>query len=87
MLSDTLTILSKMDAVLPITLKDYGRFTILQRTIDLFCRDLFNVIWIVVPDRDLQEIKRRVEDAKYRVISDSELIPEFKLFPNRGGVV
>jgi Family of unknown function (DUF6492) len=82
---DRSTASSKMDAVLPITLRDYERFTILQRTISLFCRDLFNVIWIVVPDRDLEEIKERIKDANYCVISDSELVPEFKLFPNRGG--
>ena len=76
---------SKLDAVVPITLKDYDRFTILERTINYFCKDLFNIVWIVVPDQDLKEIKEKIKDTTYRVISDSELVPEFKLFPKRGG--
>lgn len=84
-LSSLISASSKLDAVVPITLKDYGRFVILERTIHHFCKDLFNTIWVVVPDRDLKEIKDRIKDPIYCIISDSELIPEFKLFPNRGG--
>ena len=82
---NSLTTASKIDAIVPITLKDYSRFVILDRTIRHFCKDLFNIIWVVVPDRDLKEIKAQVKDTMYRVISDSDLVPEFKLFPNRGG--
>lgn len=76
---------SKLDAVLPITLKDYGRFTILQKTLKIFCEELLEVVWVVVPDRDFPEIKSRIKEKNYEVIPESKLVPEFNLFPKRSG--
>lgn len=75
----------KIDAVLPITLKDYGRFTILQRTLDFFCEELLGVIWVVVPDQDFAKIKSKIKGNNYSVIPESKLIPEINFFPKRGG--
>ena len=75
----------KIDAVLPITLKDFERFSILKQTLDRFCQNLLNNIWVIVPDSDLQTIRHRIQEANYHVISDSELVPEFNIFPKKGG--
>lgn len=75
----------QLDAVLPLTLKDYDRFTILHKSIELFCPGLIRTCWIVTPDQDFAEINNRIDDGKYQVISESSLVPEFKLFSKTGG--
>lgn len=77
--------LPKLDAVLPITLKDYERFIILQKSLKLFCKDLIRVCWIVTPDDEFAEIKLLISDDNYCVIPESSLVPEFKIFPKTRG--
>lgn len=75
----------KLDAVLSITLKDYERFTILQKSLKFFCKDLIRVCWVVTPDDEFAEIKSRISDDNYCVIPESNLVPEFNIFPKTRG--
>jgi hypothetical protein len=76
--------LNKMDAVLPLTLKDFDRFRILQKSLDAFCKNLLNIIWVVVPDHQLQEIREQIGSGNYQVIPESFLVPEIKLLKIQG---
>lgn len=75
----------QLDAVLPLTLKDYDRFEILYKSIEQFCPELIKTCWIVTPDRDFTQIKNRIDNNKYQIISESSLVPEFKIFGKTGG--
>lgn len=74
----------QIDAVLPLTLKDYERFTILQKSLKTFCKDI-RVCWIVTPDRDYAELKSLITDDGYCVIPESSIVPEFQIFQTTGG--
>lgn len=67
-----------IDAVLPLTLKDYGRFEILYRSIKKNFIDL-GTFWIIVIDKEYDEIKSRIKDKQFQVINESSIVPEFKL--------
>lgn len=69
----------KIDAVLPLTLKDYPRFEILDKSLRRFFKDL-GKCWVVTPDSEFEQIKNLIEDDRYCVISELSLIPEFKIF-------
>ena len=69
----------KLDAVLPLMLKDYARFEILQKSFKVFCKDL-GKCWIVTLDHEFEQIKALVSDEQYCVIAESSLVPEFKIF-------
>lgn len=69
----------KIDAVLPLTLRDYPRFEILDKSFKRFFKDL-GKCWIVTPDREFEQIKNLIQDDRYCVISESSLAPEFKIF-------
>lgn len=74
----------KLDAVIPLMLKDYARFEILQKSFQVFFKDL-GKCWIVTPDHEFEQIKSLISDEQYCVIPESSLVPEFKIFksPNR----
>ena len=74
----------QLDAVLPLTLKDYERFAILQKSLKTFCKDI-RVCWIVTPDHDFAASKALITDNGYCVIPESSLVPEFKIFQTTGG--
>ncbi len=74
----------KLDAVVPLTLADFERFRLLQRTLDTFMGAL-NTCWVVTADRDYAELCRRIGGDRYRVLSESELLPELRLFPQVKG--
>ncbi|MBD2028215.1 DUF6492 family protein [Leptolyngbya sp. FACHB-711] len=82
--ADTELSCQKLDAVLPLTLNDYERFEILQQSLNVFCKELFGTIWIVVPDAQFSEISQRVRQEKFCVISESTLIPELNFFSVKG---
>lgn len=73
-----------LDAVLPLTLKDYDRFKILQRSLNLFCKELLGTLWIIVPDAQLAQIRQSIDSENCCVIPESELIPQIKWFPVQG---
>lgn len=74
----------KLDAVLPLTLKDYERFQVLQKSLNTFCKEVLGVVWIVVPDSQFSKFKQLVIQENYCVIPESSLIPEIKLFSVKG---
>jgi Family of unknown function (DUF6492) len=74
----------KMDAVLPITIRDYERFTILDKSLKMFCHAIRNC-WIVTPDQEFEQLKSWIQDDTYQVIAESSLIPEFKIFNKTRG--
>lgn len=67
----------KIDAVLPLTLKNYDRFKILYKSMHLFFKDL-GTCWVVTKDSEFKVLKSRINDQKYTVIKESLLVPEFK---------
>ncbi len=69
----------KLDAVLPLTFKDYARFEILHKSLKLFFKDL-GKLWIVTPDHEFEQIKSLISDEQCCVIPESSLVPEFKIF-------
>ncbi len=69
----------KLDAVIPLMLKDYARFEILHKSLKLFFKDL-GKCWIVTPDHEFEQIKSLISDEQYCVIPESSLVPEFKIF-------
>jgi len=68
----------KLDAVLPLTLKDLERARILLRTCSLFFEDL-ETLWIVVPDNTIDDIKSALKYEKAEIIGESDLVPEFRI--------
>ncbi len=74
----------KLDAVLPLTVRDLERFKILQKSLNLFCQDLLSTVWIVVPDAQQVEISKEIKLNDYRIISESILVPETRFFKIQG---
>jgi hypothetical protein len=70
---------TKIDTVLPLTLGDYERSTILRRSLDLFFRDL-GTCWVVTPDNQLAALQSRIQHPKYRVIPESLIVPELRFY-------
>ncbi len=83
--SEPTTKLQQLEAVLPLRLVDYPRFWILEKSLDRFCRHLIQRCWIVTPDRDFEELRSQIKDSMFTVISESALVPEFKIFTATGG--
>lgn len=71
--------LHKIDAVLPLTWRDYERSEILLRSLDRFFGDL-GTCWVVTPDRELDIIRSRIPGGRYQVIPESSIIPELKFY-------
>jgi hypothetical protein len=71
--------LETIDAVLPLTLRDYGRFEILQKSCNRFFKDL-GTCWIVTPDQEWEKLSALIQDERYRVVPETQIVPEFKVF-------
>lgn len=69
----------KLDAVLPLRLHDYERFTILDRSLRLNFRDLGRC-WVVTTDAEHAELRRMVDSEMYRVVPESWLVPELSAY-------
>ena len=70
---------NKFDAVLPLLLKDYGRFEILDKSISKYMRDL-HICWIISTDREYNDLKKKIKSNIYRVISESSILPELRFY-------
>jgi hypothetical protein len=67
---------NKMDAVLPLTASEFERFErLLMPSMQRFFHDLATC-WIVTPPDDAELIARSITDERFKVISETELIPE-----------
>ncbi len=78
-----------MDAVLPLTLKDYERSLILRRSLSLFFSGLGS-LFVVTPDHEYDAIVDRVsqhpEDGlKLEVLRETVVAPELRSFPRIRG--
>jgi hypothetical protein len=71
---------NKFDAVLPLTLRDFERFRILDASMARSFEDL-RVCWVVTPDEDFHELAAKIDRARYRIVPESEIVPEFRYFP------
>jgi Family of unknown function (DUF6492) len=70
---------TRVDAVLPLTVGDLERFHILQRSMALFFKDR-GTCWVVTPDTHLAAVRSRIQDALYRVIPETSIIPELGFY-------
>jgi hypothetical protein len=65
----------RVDAVLPVLLRDLDRFEILDASIRKFFAPLGRC-WVVAADHELAQVRRRVVGEPYQVIAESSLFPE-----------
>jgi hypothetical protein len=71
--------LQKVDAVVPLTLKDYDRFEILRKSCNRFLGGL-GTCWVVTPDREAGTLSDLIHDERFRVVPETDVVPEFSLF-------
>jgi hypothetical protein len=69
----------RIDLVIPLTLQDYERFKILQLSLDRFYR-VPGTRWVITREDELEQIRARLTDDGYRVISEDSVIPELKFY-------
>jgi hypothetical protein len=75
-----------LDAVLPLVTRDVERFErLLLPSLRHFFKPL-GTCWVVVPQVDVEAIRHQIVDPQFRVISETDVIPELRLFrPERIG--
>jgi hypothetical protein len=71
---------NRLDAVLPLLLKDFDSFVILDRSLKKFCANVINTCWVVTRDSEYNEINQRISKDIYRVVPESQIIPELKFY-------
>jgi len=69
----------KLDVVLPLANRDYERFEILRKSLQRFFPDL-GTCWVVVSDREYDQIRSKIRDSRYRLIAESTIIPELRFY-------
>jgi hypothetical protein len=72
-------IAGKLDAVLPLTIKDYERFRILNYSIKRFLECL-NTLWIVTKNDEYKELSAKLTETNYHVFPEEEIIPELRFY-------
>lgn len=70
---------NKLDAVLPLLLRDCERAELLFRSLDCHFSAL-NTCWIVARDNEAAEIRARLRRPDCEVIKESDLIPELPAY-------
>ena len=78
-----------IDAVLPLTLKDYQRSLILRRSLSTYFRGL-GTLFVVTPDDQADAIRTLVEQEagdglRFEVIPETDVVPELRHFARTGG--
>ena len=75
-----------LDAVLPLVCRDLERFEkLLLPSLRHFFAEL-ETCWVVAPQADVVAIRDRIADPRFRVIAETELVPELRwISPNRFG--
>lgn len=77
-----------MDAVLPLTLRDVERASLLLDSLAARFVDL-GTLWVVCPDRELSAVEgalgRWRQDLRPRCVAETSLVPELALTPRLGG--
>jgi hypothetical protein len=69
----------KIDAVLPLTLRDFERSGILRESLQRFFVDL-GTCWVVTRDHELAPISALIKGDSYRIIPESVVIPELQFY-------
>ena len=69
----------QLDAVLPLKFNDYKRFRILDASLKKFMKDL-GKLFIIVPDKEVELFRSKIKDKDYKIIPETTLVPEFRLF-------
>ena len=64
--------LHRIDAVLPLTMKDFGRFRILYMSMRRF--KCLGTCWVVVPDLEFEKLNSLINDERLRVIPETRLV-------------
>jgi hypothetical protein len=72
---------NKFDAVLPMLIKDYDRFRVLDKSLRKNLKDL-NIAWLIAPNGQCNSIKKLINDDYYRIIPESIILPELKYYNN-----
>ncbi|MEW6600029.1 MAG: DUF6492 family protein [Nitrospirota bacterium] len=70
----------KLNAILPMLLRDYERFEILNKSLNKFCHDLIDVCWVITRDSEYRELHRKINNNFYKVIPESMIIPELRFW-------
>jgi hypothetical protein len=70
--------------VLPLKFNDYKRFRILDASLKKFMKDL-GKLFIIVPDKEVELFRSKINDIDYKIIPETAVVPEFKLFKNYPG--
>jgi hypothetical protein len=78
-----------MDAVLPLTLRDYERSLLLRRSLARFFTGL-GTLHMVVPTRELADVEQRLaahpaDGVRVSLVAEDELVPELRSFPRLRG--
>ena len=68
----------RLDALLTLTLKDCDRAQLLFRSLKLV--EPLGVCWVVAPDHQLKEIRRRIPAQHVRLVPESEVAPELDFY-------
>lgn len=76
--------INTIEGVLPITKKDFERFSLLQITLDRFFPDL-RPCHVVVPDKEYSFFRDAIQSNRFQLLTDSEVVPEFLHFPSTSG--
>jgi hypothetical protein len=74
----------QLDAVLPLNFNDYKRFRILRTSLKKFINDI-RKLFIIVPDKEVELFRTKVKDDGYKIIPETAVVPEFKLFGDYPG--
>jgi hypothetical protein len=69
----------KMDAVVPLLLSDHERFEIMVSSLCKHFIDL-NTCWVLVRDTEFEELNRRIRLPRFRVVRESEILPELSAY-------
>jgi len=68
-----------IDLVLPLTLQDFARVKILQRSLDRFYH-VPGTRWVITREDELDQLSMRLSGDGWRVISEDSLIPELQFY-------
>ena len=75
--------LAPMESVIPLVEKDFNRFQLLLVSLNKYSSE-FGMMHVVVPEREVTRIRSRICRLKiqfeWRVVSEEEIVPEFKHF-------
>lgn len=75
---------NKIDAVLPLTQRDYDRFVILEKSIEKNFECIGN-LYVVVPSNQFEYFREIFMNKPYELISEQALIPELRYNPKTTG--